>query len=77
MMTNVDGSTKLPSPLTVFVVLPLIPLKKITGMEKDNHMRAISKQQNIQFTDIIFFDDQYENIESTKKMGISAVHCRE
>ena len=40
-------------------------------------MRAINKQQNIQFNDMIFFDDEYGNIERTGKMGVSAIHCRE
>ena len=38
-------------------------------------MRVINEQQNIEFTDMVFFDDDYRNIESTRRIGVTAVHC--
>ena len=46
-----------------------------SGRSKDNHMRAINKGQKVDFNDMIFFDDEYGNIETTKRLGVTAIHC--
>ena len=38
-------------------------------------MKAINKQQNIDFKDMIFFDDEYGNIQTTERIGVTAIHC--
>ena len=46
-----------------------------SGRSKDNHMRAINKGQKVDFNDMVFFDDEYGNIETTKRLGVTAIHC--
>ncbi|XP_063693855.1 magnesium-dependent phosphatase 1-like [Bolinopsis microptera] len=48
---------------------------EIYRKSKENHMKVINEQQNIEFTDMIFFDDDFRNIESTRRIGVTAVHC--
>ena len=42
---------------------------------KDHHMRAISNGQNVDFNDMVFFDDEPDNIKTTSKIGVTAIHC--
>ena len=42
---------------------------------KRNHLTAISTEQDIAFKDMVFFDDEYNNISDTKAMGVTAIHC--
>ena len=38
-------------------------------------MSAISKHRNIDYKDMIFFDDEPDNIRTTNRIGVTAVHC--
>jgi len=40
---------------------------------KDSHFAAIRKASNIPYTDMLFFDDLYENIKYADRQGITSV----
>jgi magnesium-dependent phosphatase 1 len=40
---------------------------------KATHLKNISKKLNIPFHEIVFFDDEYRNIEDTGKLGVNPV----
>lgn len=48
------------------------PLEIYPG-SKTTHLNNISKKLNIPFEEIVFFDDEYRNIEDTGKLGVNAV----
>jgi magnesium-dependent phosphatase-1 len=43
--------------------------------EKVDHFRRIAKESDIDFSDILFFDNEYRNCESVARLGVSAVYC--
>ena len=45
---------------------------------KVNHMNAIKKELNFDnFSDVLFFDDEYRNIIDTKKIGVEPIHVEQ
>ena len=41
---------------------------------KTNHFYLIRKNSGIPFNEMIFFDDEYRNIEELQKLGVKSVH---
>lgn len=44
---------------------------------KIDHFRRIAKDLEIDFSEILFFDNEYRNCESVASLGVSVVHCPE
>lgn len=47
----------------------------ISKEEKVDHFRRIAKECDIDFSDILFFDNEYRNCESVARLGVSVVYC--
>ena len=42
---------------------------------KQHHFRALKKQFDLEFGDMIFFDNQMNNIRDVQKLGVFCVYC--
>ena len=54
----------------------LIEIYKAKG-NKRNHLAAIARKTGAPLGSIVFLDNEYQNIESTRSIGVSAVHTPE
>ena len=41
---------------------------------KKNHLQKISKELNIDLSNILFFDNEYGNISNTLPLGVHSIH---
>jgi magnesium-dependent phosphatase 1 len=48
---------------------------EISQDEKVDHFHRIAKKCNIDFEDILFFDNEYRICESVANLGVSVVYC--
>lgn len=48
---------------------------EIAKDEKVDHFARIAKSCNIDFEDILFFDNEYRNCQSVAQLGVSVVYC--
>ena len=46
------------------------------GKGKDRHFAALQRVCGIPFTNMLFFDDQIDNIDAAAKSGVTSVHIR-
>ncbi|GFH60451.1 hypothetical protein CTEN210_16927 [Chaetoceros tenuissimus] len=75
--------TKFPIPLTdEGIIGECITLEtvvsgpiEIAKDEKVDHFARIAKSCNIDFEDILFFDNEYRNCQSVAQLGVSVVYC--
>lgn len=59
--------------LSKFNISHYFHLLEIYPGSKATHLNNISKKLNIPFNEIVFFDDEYKNIEDTGKLGVNPV----
>jgi magnesium-dependent phosphatase-1 len=48
---------------------------EIYKSNKQVHMRALHEKYKIDFSDMIFFDNEKHNTDSVSKLGVVSVHC--
>ena len=42
---------------------------------KVQHIREIGRQADVQYSDMLYFDDSYADVVQVEKLGVVAVHC--
>jgi len=49
-------------------------IKEIYPKSKIHHFQQIARQSGIEYTNMIFFDDEYQNIQEVATLGVKAIH---
>lgn len=62
--------------LNIFGISEYFSYKEIYPGKKIRHLINLSERSGTPFEEIVFFDDEYENIHDTLKMGVCAVEVR-
>jgi magnesium-dependent phosphatase 1 len=59
--------------LELFEIRNKFDFEEIFPDRKSTHLSSIKKQSNISFNDMVFFDDEYRNIEDVSELGVTSV----
>ena len=59
--------------LRLFDIDYLFDFKQIYPSSKIRHFTALCRETGIKYSDMVFFDDEYRNIEEVKGLGVSCV----
>ena len=62
--------------LHLFDIEKYFDLKEIYPSNKIQHFHKIQKHFNIPYTEMVFFDDEYRNIEEVSELGVKAVYIK-
>jgi len=50
---------------------------EIYPTSKEKHFHALARKLNVNFSEMLFFDDEKRNIHEVSQLGVISVHCKD
>lgn len=60
--------------LRLFAIDHFFDLKEIYPADKTRHFQHIKNHFHIPFSEMVFYDDEYRNIEAVKQLGVQCIY---